>query len=292
PMVVGPRFMPGAALGESSGSGTHPNTTAVTDASRISPPYMGKGERSGHDISIEVHADAGHPIQHFRAVTHEVAARKAADGSLHLTLAEARSIPNRDFVLRYGTVTGRPQATLYVSGAGEREGFFSLVLEPPALDVEALVGRREIVFVVDVSGSMSGTPLFMCRSAMRAALERLRPFDTFNIITFAGHTTQAFPQPRPANRHNVSEALRIVSELRAGGGTFMANAIDAALAPPVERGRHRYVFFMTDGYIGNEAEIIDKSQRFVENLERQGARAKVFGFGVGSRSEEHTSELQ
>jgi len=283
PMVVGPRFMPGGSLGTRTGAGTHADTERVPDASRISPPYMGEGERSGHDISIEVVARAAEPIAHFQAVTHRVSAREPADGSLRLTLAEAAALPNRDFVLRYSTVGAEPQAALYTSPAGGAGGgYFSLVVEPPALDVEALVGRRELIFVVDVSGSMAGTPLGLCRTAMRRALEGLRPQDTFNIITFAGHTTQAFEKPRPANRSNVTEALRVVDEMQAGGGTHMANAIDAALGPAVAQGRHRYVFFMTDGYVGNEAEILERSDRFVRDHESQGVRAKVFGFGVGS----------
>lgn len=282
PMVVGPRFMPGASQGTRTGTGTHVNTDRVPDASRISPPYMGEGERSGHDISIELVARAAEPIAHFQAVTHRVAAREPADGSLRLTLAEAASLPNRDFVLRYSTVGAEPQAALYTSPAGAAGGYFSLVVEPPALDIEALVGRRELIFVVDVSGSMAGTPLGLCRIAMRRALEGLRPQDTFNIITFAGHTTQAFEKPRPANRSNVTEALRVVDEMQAGGGTQMANAIDAALGPAVAQGRHRYVFFMTDGYVGNEAEILERSDKFVRDHEAAGVRAKVFGFGVGS----------
>lgn len=286
PMVVGPRFMPGASTGTQSGSGTHADTDRVPDGSRISPPYMGKGERSAHDISIEVSAAAAEPIERFQAVTHPVVNQKSADGSLHLALAERASIPNRDFVLRYSTASAQPEAALYTSEV-LGSGYFSLVVEPPTLDVEELVGRRELIFVVDVSGSMAGTPLALCRTAMRAALEGLRPQDTFNIITFSGHTTQAFPEPRPANRNNVAEALRVVDEMRAGGGTQMLNAIDAALAPHVATGRHRYVFFMTDGYVGNEAEILERSARFVSEYEAAGVRAKVFGFGVGSSPNRH-----
>jgi MYXO-CTERM domain-containing protein len=117
---------------------------------------------------------------------------------------------------------------------------------------------------------------------MRTALAHLRPQDTFNILTFAGQTMQAFPTPRPANRSNIAQALRVVNDMQAGGGTYMADAIDAALRPVVARGRHRYVFFMTDGYVGNESEILSRSKSFVEAYEQHGVRAKVFGFGVGS----------
>ena len=283
PMVVGPRFDPGQPLARpASGTGTHSDTTQVPDASRISPPIVGQGERNGHDIAIEVVADGSLAVGEFEAPTHEVATHKAEDGTFQLKLAEKDSLPNRDFVLRYRVTGAEPKATLFASPPVAGSGYFSLVVHPPELDVDGLVGRREIIFVVDVSGSMSGTPLGLCRSAMRQALAGLRPVDTFNILTFSGATQAAFPQPRTATQSNVRQALRVVDELRAGGGTYMADAVRTALSDTVAAGRSRYVFFMTDGYVGNEAEIIATAETFVRTIEARGQKARVFAFGVGS----------
>jgi Ca-activated chloride channel family protein len=265
PMVVGPRFSP----------------AGVTDAARIATPYLGKGDRNGHDISLELTAAAGAPIRDWEVPTHEVAARTTADGTLRLALSDKDSIPNRDFVLRYRVAAERPQATLFTS-PGASGGHFSLVVHPPQLDVEGLVGKRELTFVVDVSGSMFGEPLALCKMAMRAALEQLRPVDTFNVLTFSGATGRAFPAAVPANRGNVAQALDLVDRVRAGGGTMMADAVAAALEPNVETGRHRYVFFLTDGYVGNEAQIIASAEKFVSAIEAKSQRARVFAFGVGS----------
>lgn len=282
PMVVGPRFSPGEALaGASSGTGTHLDTRQVPDASRISPPIVGQGERSGHDVSIDVTASSGTALGEVTSPTHDVSARKPADGTVRLTLAEKESLPNRDFVLRWRAADAQPKATLYAAPAG-KGGYFSLVVQPPELDVERLVGRRELIFVVDTSGSMSGAPLGLCRSAMRDALSRLRPVDTFNLVTFAGTSRQAFEAPRPANDANVREALQVVDEMQAGGGTMMSSAIDLALSSAVERGRERYVFFLTDGYVGNEEEILAKTRSFVRGAGGRERSSRVFGFGVGS----------
>jgi Ca-activated chloride channel family protein len=281
PMVVGPRYMPGAALdGAQAGSGTHADTTQVPDASRISPPVLGKGERSGHDISLEVVASAAGAVSDFAAPTHDVIAEKRADGSLRLKLSDKDTIPNRDFVLRYRVAGEKPKAILYA--AGKDNGYFSLVVQPPALDVNELVGKRELVFVVDVSGSMSGRPLALCKEAMREAIANIRPVDTFNVITFAGATGKAFQKPRSANDAAIHEALAYVDQMSAGGGTEMLNAITEALSPAVERGRHRYVFFLTDGEVGNEDEILSATSTFVSEIESKGQHARVFGFGAGS----------
>ena len=281
PMVVGPRYIPGApALEPPTGTGTRADTDRVPDASRVTPPVLAPGQRSGHDISIELQADAGAGIEGFEVPTHEVVSRRQADGSLHLTLAEKESIPNRDFVLRYRVAGPAPRAALYTSGGAR--GTFALVVHPPALEIERLVGRREILFVVDVSGSMSGVPLARCKAAMRDALRKLRPGDTFDVITFSGSVGRAFAAPRRASDAAVREALGFVDGMIAGGGTEMADAVEAALGSDVAERRRRYVFFMTDGLTGEEERIARDARALVERLEAKGGTARVFGFGVGS----------
>jgi Ca-activated chloride channel family protein len=86
----------------------------------------------------------------------------------------------------------------------------------------------------------------------------------------------------PANTTNILQGTEYVTNLQAGGGTYMADAVKAALKDKVEDGRSRYVFFMTDGYVGNEAQIIADAGAYVKAHKKNGQRAKVFGFGVGS----------
>jgi Ca-activated chloride channel family protein len=269
PMVVGPRYNRG-----------------VSDADRLSPPYTAQ-ERSGRTIALEVVTDAKTAVTRYEAPNHELSAKTGSDGSLRLSLAEKDSIPNRDFVLRYRVAGAGPTASLYLSEPKDGAGHFSLVVQPPALEVERLVGRRELVFVVDVSGSMSGAPLSACREVMRRALGRLRPYDTFNVYTFAGSTRRAFPSPLEANSANVSAALAMVSQLRAGGGTELRDAVAQALLPDGDPSRHRYVFFLTDGYVGNEAAIFAAAQQFNAKLASAGRRARVFALGVGSSVNRH-----
>lgn len=287
PMVVGPRYMPGEALaGPQAGKGTRADTTRVPDASRISPPYVGQGTRSGHDISLEVVANAGQPLTDIDVPTHQVSKQALSDGSLKLALKDRATVPNRDFVFRYRVADDRPRATLYTTN-DSGPGYFSLVIQPPGVDVDSLVGRRELIFVVDVSGSMSGLPLSLCREAINDALGGLRPVDTFNVITFASGTRRLFDGAQPVNLATLQQAQTFVSDMRAGGGTEMSKAIDAALAPRMTPGRHRYVFFLTDGFVGNEAELIEKGKRFTQGASSKDTKARVFTMGVGSSPNRH-----
>jgi Ca-activated chloride channel family protein len=129
---------------------------------------------------------------------------------------------------------------------------------------------------------MHGVPLSMCQDAMIEAIGHLRPVDTFNVITFAGSTAKLFEKARPANDTNIKAALELVTGLRAGGGTMMADGVAAALSPDVGDGRHRYVFFLTDGYVGNDQQIIGMVGEFIKKLGKAQQRARVFSFGVGS----------
>ncbi|MBU1429870.1 AgmX/PglI C-terminal domain-containing protein [Myxococcota bacterium] len=284
PMVVGPRFIPGAAKGK-KGTGWSMDTDEVSDASRITPPIAGGGERTGHDIELEVVVDTGLPLVDLETPTHEVDAR-VDDGVLHVKLKESEKLPNRDFVMRYRLEGENARATLQTHKKGDT-GYFSLLIEPPKLNVKKLVGDRELIFVVDISGSMHGRPLSLCKAAMREAISKLQPADTFNIYTFSGITAKAFPTPRPANDTNIKQALDFILKAQAGGGTRLGDAVKEALSPEVEAGRNRYVFFLTDGYVGNENGIFSGAQALVQALKAKGQKARVFGFGAGSSTNRH-----
>ncbi|NUO49510.1 MAG: VWA domain-containing protein [Polyangiaceae bacterium] len=260
PMVVGPRV--------------------TTGTSRLTPPYLGKGERSGSDITIEVIADSALAPKGFVGVTHEVTTHESKRGALHVVLTKKDKIKNRDFVLRYEAATDRPRATLETSPGSK--GFFTLTVEPPLIDVDTAIGKREVLFVVDVSGSMAGQPLALSKRTLALALSKLRPTDTFDVLTFSNGTGRAFEAPRPANEASISEALAFVDRMQAGGGTFFVDAIGSALSPQTgDSDRHRYVFFVTDGFVSADDLILRETRKLVQAFEKAGRKAKVFTLGVG-----------
>src|SRR5262249_32885062 len=112
------------------------------------------------------------------------------------------------------------------------------------------------------------------KEVMRMALSSMNPQDTFNIITFAGDTHILFPEPVPATAENVSRAQKFIEGRRGSGGTEMMKAIRAALDPSDDQKHVRVVAFLTDGYVGNDMEIISEVQKH--------RNARVFSFGIGS----------
>ena len=272
PMVVGPRYNPPGhadpiAAVPRGGGATNPGGTAVQ--------YLSPDERSGHDIGIRVRIDAGVAIEEIKS-SHEITATRERPESASVTLAAGTAIPNRDFVLDF-RVAGRTVKSnlLTYTDPESNEGFFTLMLIPPLDTVTVERRPMEMVFVIDCSGSMDGRPLEQAKEAVATALARLEPTDTFQIIRFSDRASRFGRAPLPASEQNLAAARRYLWELDSDGGTQMIKGIRAALDFPHSRTHLRFVSFMTDGYIGNESEILAAVHR------RVGA-SRIFSFGVGS----------
>ncbi len=278
PMVVGPRYIPGQPQGQQAG-GWSPDTDQVPDASSITPHVTSPGTRAGHDISIELAIDAGVPIQQLRSKSHEISVSHSGASTAAVKLTNSAEIPNKDFILKYD-VAGKQISDALMSqatppgsklGAG---GFFTFVLQPPARVPESDITPKELVFVLDTSGSMMGFPIEKAKDLIRHALDELYPGDTFNLITFSGDTHILFPQPVFPTTENIRKAKALLNSQRGYGGTEMMSAIRAALAPSDSQDHLRVVCFLTDGYVGNDLEIIGEVQKH--------PNARVFAFGVGT----------
>ncbi|HZN09601.1 MAG TPA: VIT and VWA domain-containing protein [Pyrinomonadaceae bacterium] len=273
PMVVGPRYVPGAPSSASNSGGSAPNTDSVPDGSRITPRPAAPGERSGHDISLDVTLDAGLIVESLESKTHRVDVDRPSSTRAHLKLKRGATIPNKDFILRYD-VAGRSIQDALLTHRSDKGSFFTLILQPPDRVATDDVTPKELVFVLDTSGSMSGFPIEKAKETMRLALDNLYPSDTFNLITFSGDTRILFPEPVPATTGNLRRAQEFLAASSGGGGTEMMGAIKAALEPTDSQSHVRIVCFMTDGYVGNDMQIINEVQKY--------KNARVFAFGIGS----------
>src|SRR6185369_1491381 len=254
PMVVAPRYMP--RLG-------------VPDAGRIAPPVTPEGTRAGHDISVQVHLDAGVPVENLESRTHDVVIERPNPRQAVVKLRDKAVIPNKDFILKYAVAGRRVEDAVLT-----HTGYFTLLLQPPDRVQPEEIAPKELVFVLDTSGSMAGFPIEKAKEAMGLALDGLHPRDTFNLITFAGDTHILFPNPVPATPENRRHAREFLNARYGSGGTEMMKAIRASLAPSDAPERTRVVCFMTDGEVGNDMEILAEVQRH--------PNARVFAFGIGS----------
>ena len=271
PTVVGPRFNP---PGQRDGIGAVGRGIYNRSGKSTDVHYLKPNENSSHEIAIKVDIDAGVAIEKVYSNSHVIKVDKKSPSHSIVTLSPNDRVPNKDFVLRYKT-SGSEVKTAMMLHKGEKGNYFTLLLQPPE-DLKNLPRiPREMVFVLDCSGSMSGKPIEKAREAVRRALRNLDRNDTFQIIRFSSNASSLGWEPIPATPENVEKGLRYLNSLHSGGGTMMIEGIKAALDFPHDENRLRIVSFMTDGYIGNESEILAAIH------ERLG-ESRIFSFGVGS----------
>jgi len=278
PTIVGPRFNPPGspnAIVPAGYSQDHPATrSSVPDADRINPPFLHPSVRSGHDLSITVDWDAGIPIEKIDSPTHRIDVKRGGSKGATIALHALDSVPNKDFVLRC-TPKGDGPDTGVLSYHDGDQGYVSVLLHPK-LDVQAReVTPKEMIFVLDCSGSMAGEPIAAAKEVVRHALTHVNPDDTFQIINFSMSAGGLAPSPLPVTPQNVKRGLAYLETLKGEGGTMMIEGVKAALDYPRDPRRLRVVMFLTDGYIGNEAEILAAVQSKIYD-------ARLFSFGVGS----------
>jgi Ca-activated chloride channel family protein len=282
PMVVGPRFIPGAeGIDGFDGTGWGRNTPRVPDAERITPPVIHPDEGPINPVRIRVDLDAGVPLSRVASPSHGIQVEKRGT-SRHLVRLEGETVAaDRDFVLEWEPETAEhPRAALFTEERGEDH--YALLMVMPPQGEGALRSRmsRETIFVIDTSGSMHGTSIEQARGALLLALGRLQPDDWFNVIQFNSATEALFPTSVRAHRGTVEEAQRYVKRLGAEGGTQMLPALREALGGTEAGGAVRQVIFITDGNVGNEAQLFSYVKQHL-------GASRLFTVGIGSAPNSH-----
>jgi Ca-activated chloride channel homolog len=233
-------------------------------------------------LSLAVHLDPGVPLAALGSPSHAIDVAAAGRRGWRVALAGQGEAADRDFELVWEPAPGRaPRASLFTE---EHDGdtYALLMVLPPAPEADGWAPlAREVVFVLDTSGSMHGVAIEQARAAVDGALARLQPWDRFNVIEFDHRARPLFPASVPADPAAVDRARAWVARLEADGGTDMRQALALALPGPEtgyrrrQEDRVRQVVFLTDGAVGNEEEL------FAMIAERLG-EARLFTVGIGS----------
>ncbi|GAB4527806.1 MAG: VIT domain-containing protein [Roseibium sp.] len=299
PMVVGPRYeraqalyplpvshgdalprerVPESVLDELASSGPQETVSGWhIDRLPAYPPVTGLNAPADIDperVSLDLTLTAPVPVNALWSDTHALDIADEADRKT-VRFADGRAVDNRDFVLRYQLAAEADVAAGISSRFDEnRGGHLSLLIEPPQLPAEDMAGQRELVFVLDTSGSMSGEPLAASKTFMAAAIRGLRPDDYFRILRFSDNSSVFASEAVLASEQNRARALRFVNDLEANGGTEMDRAINAAFDQRQPENTTRIVVFLTDGYIGDERNVISSISSRIGD-------ARIFAFGVG-----------
>jgi Ca-activated chloride channel family protein len=299
PMVVAPRYTPadGAAplvkapvrpvgppvAGQPIAYGPDESEAVLADKPRGSDlfgPVRRPEEGLVNPVSLRVLLDAGLPIAQIASRYHPVDIEEHGESRWLVTLA-AGSVPaDRDFLLEWRPAIGStPEAAVFAEQVGG-DSYLLVSLLPGQVGAEGATVAparqpRDLIFVIDTSGSMHGRSIAQAKQALELALERLTPGDRFNVIRFDNETRSLFRMARPADDANLRRAKAYVRSLQAEGGTEMRPALALALDEAPLPGRLRQVVFLTDGAVSNEREL------FMTIAGRLG-EARLFTIGIGS----------
>ena len=218
PTTIGPRYNP---------------SHGMTDAARVSPPVVAPGLRSAHDIDIVVTLGPSDAFADVASRSHRIlTAADPALGKRIVALGDGDHVPNKDFILAWRPAGKEPEARV-ITARDHGDDYLMLFVQPPADVAPAMVRPKELVFLVDKSGSMWGEPLDTAKGVIGKALAKMGPDDTFQLIAFDSTTESMSPASLPNTPANVAAAERWLGTLRGGGGTEMLSGIRAALDQPV-----------------------------------------------------------
>ncbi|WP_298876024.1 marine proteobacterial sortase target protein [uncultured Bradyrhizobium sp.] len=283
PLVVGPRYNPAPIVqsvdfrNDGSGWGaTH--FDPVPDRDRIASPVLDPAKSAKiNPTSITVHLKAGFALGEVKSHHHNVKIESPDNATRVVTLAGGTVPADRDFELTWKPEAEKaPSVGLFREHVGDADYLLAFVTPPAAEQAAQKPLPREVVFVIDNSGSMGGTSIEQAKASLLYALGRLQPNDRFNVIRFDDTMDVLFPTSVPADAAHVGEATSFVSTLQARGGTEMVPAMRAALTDKIaDTNLVRQIVFLTDGAIGNE-------QQLFETITAMRGRSRIFMVGIGS----------
>lgn len=275
PMVVGERYFPAT----SALTAAEPATPVA--ALPLNPPMLAPEHDPLHRVALTLEI-YGVPVERITSSTHALVTQsiRGRPGAWRVSPAAGLVLANNTFSVEVEPPLGEDPVPTWVTSTQEQSTYGLLTLFPPLAPTAALSVARDVVFLIDTSGSMSGDAMRQACQGLDACLAMLRPEDRFTIVRFASSFSAFRPAPEAAVADTVAAARAFVAGLQADGGTEMQPALRHSLAMLNDGTRLPLVVFMTDGAVGNEAELM-------RLLATDLGRARLFTFGIGSAPNEY-----
>ncbi|MDD5569630.1 MAG: VIT and VWA domain-containing protein, partial [Bacteroidales bacterium] len=263
PTVVGPRYS------------NKDSETASSNDKWVSNPYTHQGEAPLYTFDIKTKIEGGVPVKDVVCNTHKVNVKFESKSCAVVNLDKSEEYGgNRDYILKYRLKDNKIQSGIILYSKGG-EKYFLAMIQPPERPSIDEIPPREYIFVMDVSGSMSGYPLETSKKVLKDLVNNLRPIDKFNLMLFAGNNLVLSDKSMPATAENLKKAIDMIENQSGGGGTEILPALQRALALEKSEGYSRTFVIATDGYVDVEKDVFDLIKKNLSN-------ANFFAFGIGT----------
>lgn len=235
--------------------------------------------RNLEECKVELRINSFENIGTVYCPSHQITSERLNDKAFKAEYREKDVKPDKDFVLHF-TRQKRDFGfhLLSYSQPGSRDGFFLGILSPPLRSADRSIDKN-LIFVLDSSGSMRGEKMRQAIEALKFCLQGLNPGDEFAIIDYDDQVKSYRPGLLPADDSNISEAVDFVESVEASGGTDIYGALDAACRVIPTDNDPTFIIFLTDGLPTSGNTDLEDIIRNTTGLNEE--RARLFAFGVG-----------
>ncbi len=300
PMTLTPRYNSSIAINGEPGR-ENLNSENLSDNSFQNPSFM-LNHPAGADIKnpveLSIHFTPGFKVSNVISSSHDIIVNDVDQQSQRIAFSQ-RFVPmDSDFHLSWKQNNKALQPQLFVESVysegvvegteegadiidNEYEHYAMLMLTPGAEIFDQAVLNKEVIFIIDTSGSMGGESIKQAKAALLSAVELLNDGDSFNVIEFNSDFTTLFDQSLSFNSNTKRKAKNFIKALQANGGTEMKPALLQALQSPVDKEeRLKQVVFITDGAVGNEQDLIRTINQYLGG-------SRLFSIAIGSAPNQH-----
>ncbi|MDQ1318304.1 MAG: Ca-activated chloride channel, partial [Candidatus Poribacteria bacterium] len=199
-------------------------------------------------VTVSVDIKSGKPIKSVYSPSHEIDIRRQSDNAVKLSYEASNVKPDKDFVMYY-TVSDKEFGLNLLSykESSDEDGFFMLLVAPKYETTSEDVIEKDVIFVLDKSGSMQGDKIDQAKNALKFCIKSLKDKDRFGIIVFSTDVDELDNSLLTATKANVDKAERFIDKLEATGGTDINDALLLALKKQPDPNRPKIIVFLTDG---------------------------------------------
>ena len=230
-------------------------------------------------VSVSVKIKSQKPIKTVYSPSHEMDIHKTSDHAVSLGYEVSDAKPDKDMIIYYTLSDSDFGLNLLAYRKKPDNGFFMLMIAPRYELKDREILQKDIIFVLDKSGSMKGSKLKQAKGALKFCIQSLNPGDRFGIISFSTDVNEFNTDLLPATPQNIREAIKFIGGLSAAGGTDIDDALHTALAKTPDPARPRMIVFLTDGL----PTVGERNVRAILERVKQTRRGSIrlFTFGVG-----------
>lgn len=249
-----------------------------TDMAVASPSVPAELLDNPRVFSLDIDLEVGLPIDEIKSSTHDITVNTIGD-SHQIELSNQTELLNKDVIISWQPIAGFYPNTAVFSELKDGDYYYFMMITPPVKNIVSTL-PKDVTFIIDTSGSMSGDSMMQAKLGLQAGLEALSSQDLFNIVEFNSDATRLYPEAKPVSTRNINEAKSFVNALQADGGTEMLSALRLALSQPDNSDYLRQIIFITDGAVSNE-------QTLFKYLHDNLGDARLFTVAIGSAPNMH-----